>query len=82
VNIQDNFAINRRDLFPRLSAVVGFAQHPAIFGFGFPAQVPRIDVVGFHFVYLEMLLADGTDAFLPFVGFAILAVSETAEVQM
>jgi hypothetical protein len=46
------------------------------------AGMPGVDVVGSHFIYLEMLLADGTDASLPLVGLTLLAVGETAKVQV
>jgi hypothetical protein len=40
---------------PRLSPIVVFAKHLAIFQHGFPARVPWCNVVGFHFLKFPTL---------------------------
>ena len=66
-------------LFPALSAVALFAEHLAIFGDGFAAEMPRRDVVGFHLGEVEMLAAVGTDAALPLVGRQFLRIGEGSD---
>ena len=67
-------------LFPCLAAVVFFAEHLAVFGFGLATLMPEGDVVGLHLVYLEVLAADGTDPLLAFVGLAPLPRTEGMDI--
>src|ERR1019366_8577434 len=65
-----------------LPTIVLFADHLTVSGDGHPASVPWGDVVSFHLFDLEVLLANRTDALLPFVGLALLAVGEGPQVEV
>lgn len=57
----------------RLPSVVIFAQHLAVRGVGLSALVPRFDMVAFHFVELEVLIALHANDVLPLVCFPLHA---------
>ena len=69
-------------LFSRLSAVAGLTQHLTVSGIGLSTVVPRVDVVAFHFVYLEMFAAHRADTVLTLIGFTLLIVRESSYVEM
>ena len=58
------------------------AEHLAVFSHGTAAIAPRCDVVGFHLLDFEVLSANGTDAVLFFVNFALGIVVECADAKM
>lgn len=58
------------------------AQQLAVIGASLAAPAPRGDVVSFHFIELKMTAALRADAVLPFVGFALLAFGERADVEV
>ena len=72
------FVVNRLfgNLLPTFPAVAFTAKHLTILRNGLATEVPRRDVVGFHLGKLEMLLAVGTDATLPFVSCQLLRIGE------
>ena len=59
-------------------AVAVAAEHLAVGGDGAAAIAPRGDVVGFHFVQLEVRAAEGTDTVLTLVGLKPRVVVECA----
>jgi branched-subunit amino acid transport protein AzlD len=65
-----------------VSVKPGEAQHLAVGPNGLAALVPWGDVVSFHLLKREVILADGADAFLALVRFAFLIVSEGANAQV
>ena len=58
------------------------AEHLAVFRYGTAAIAPRRDVVGFHLLDFEVISANGTDAVLFFVNFALGIIIECAYAKM
>jgi hypothetical protein len=54
----------------------------AVRGVGFPALVPGLDVIAFHFIQLKLLLALDADSLLPLERFSLHVVGERADIQV
>ena len=63
-------------------AVAIFTEHLQVGGIGLSALYSRSDVITLHFFDCIMLLADGADAFLPFVCSPLLAICEGPDRQI
>lgn len=68
-------------LFPRFSSVIVFAKHLAVVSRSFSSQMPRCDVVAFHFADVVMFRANRANSFLSFVGFSFLVVGKSPYAQ-
>ena len=66
-------------LLPRFPSIVVLAQHLAVGRVGFSPLVPGLDVIAFHFVQLEFLLALYADSLLPLIRFALHVIGERAD---
>jgi hypothetical protein len=67
---------------PGFPSIVVLAQHLAIFRVRFPALMPRLDVIAFHFLKFKFLPALHAHSFLAFVCLSLLILRERANVQM
>ena len=66
--------------FSRFSSIVVFTQHLAVGRIGFPALVPRVNVISFHFVQLKLVIALDADSLLSLVRLALHVVGECSNV--
>ena len=60
--------VRRPCLLRSLSAIAVAAEHLAVVWYGAVAVAPRRDVVGFHFIQLEVRPSERADAMLSLVG--------------
>ena len=69
-------------LFCTFSSVTLPTQHLTVFCRGHAAVLPGCDVVGLHFLQLEVLAAVGADAPLPFIGLPLHLLVEQTETEV